>query len=212
MFLCNYQVRPTVSTNLFFVRHQPYLKTVIVRVCKLNNYIILTLLIITNNYAITTKEKRQNRARHSQVRWVVWLSRPRPGWWRLSRCTPTLVLKAWGKALGGWAAKFMSSRCTVKPKESSGTFLTIWKKIFPRPTKTLPTFHRHNPEREGCIAGRAGVDREKSLAFQGAGREAVCFLGSSPAWLSDGWNSGNTFKARHFDYTVVGPLAAMWNG
>lgn len=61
-------------------------------------------------------KKRQARGWHGEVLWVVWLSWPSPGWWKQGRRTPTLGLKTWGKALSGWAGKFMSSSRTIKPR------------------------------------------------------------------------------------------------
>lgn len=82
-------------------------------------------------HVITIKKKKgRPGGRHGEVLWVVWLSWPSAGWWRRGRRTPTLGLKTWGKALGGWAGKFMSSSRTIKPKEFGWMFVTVWVRFY----------------------------------------------------------------------------------
>lgn len=51
------------------------------------------------------------------------------GWCKRGRRTPTLGLKTWGKALGGWAGKFMSSSRSIKItwlQSSAGQGSRLW--------------------------------------------------------------------------------------
>lgn len=100
------------------MRYQPCLKTVIAVAWNCCDYI---------SWREKQKKAGQGLTWRSTLGSLTELTQPRLV--KQGRRTPTLGLKTWGKALSGWAGKFMSSSRTIKPR--------VWLDIHHGMGKTL---------------------------------------------------------------------------